>query len=153
MSRFKLAVLIFLLSSFLVPAGVQAVKPRPPVQLMLQDAVFSETETEITLTAHSNIETDSLVLSLTLPSDLSLLEGELEWEGPLSVGAEQMIRVIILNPVQTSVIEGKAMIRLPNDSIFEQNNRLTLKESREKSSKPSPPMKQEGNHGSILEFR
>ncbi|VAX28180.1 hypothetical protein MNBD_NITROSPIRAE01-2343 [hydrothermal vent metagenome] len=153
MSRFKRRVFIVLLSYFLFPTLAQAVKPRPPVQLMFQDAVLSETEMEITLTARSNIETNSLVLSLTLPSDLSLLEGELEWEGSLSAGAEQMIRVIILKPVQASVIEGKAVIRLPNDAIFEQENRLILKESGAKSSKPGTPMKQERNHGSILEFR
>ncbi len=153
MSRFKRRIFIVLLSYFLFPTLVQAVKPRPPVQLMFQDAALSETETEITLTARSNIETSSLVLALTLPPEISLLEGELEWEGPLSAGAEQMIRVIILNPGRTSVIEGKAVIRLPNDAIFEQNNRLILKESREKSNKTNPPMKQQGRHESILEFR
>lgn len=153
MSRFKRRVFIILLAYFLFPAPAQAVKPRPPVQLMFQDAALSETEMEITLTVRSNIETSSLVLALTLPSDLSLLEGELEWEGPLSAGAEQMIRVIILKPAQASVIEGKATIRLPNDAIFEQENRLILKKSGEKFLKPSPPMKQERNHESILEFR
>jgi len=152
-SRFKRTVFTLLLSSFLFPAQIQAIKPRPPVQLMFQDALLSETEMEITLTARSNIKTASLVLTLVLPSDLSLIEGELEWEGPLSSGAEQVIRVIILKPERASIIEGKAVIRLSNNAIFEQQSRLILKESQGKSSQPRPPMKQKGNHGSILEFR
>lgn len=153
-SRFKRTFFILLAFSFLFPAFVQAVKPRPPIQLMFQETMLSKTETEITLTARSNIETASVLLTLTLPSDQLFIEGEMEWEGPMSTGAEQIIRVIILKPaVNGAVIEGQATIRLPNETIFEQNNRLVLKESSQKSSKSIPPMKHKGNHESILEFR
>lgn len=154
MSVFKYTVFVLLVLFFLFPARIQAVKLRPPIQLMFQEHALSETELEITLTARSNIETASVSLTLTLPFGVLLIEGEPEWEGPMSAGAEQVIRVVILNPERNgTVITGQAMIRLQSNVVFEQSNRLVLKKSREKPSKPVPPVKHKGNHGAILEFR
>ncbi|MEC4677217.1 MAG: hypothetical protein VST69_00490 [Nitrospirota bacterium] len=154
MSRLKITVFILLSSFFLFPTFVQAVKPRPPIQLMFQEDVLSETETEITLIAHTNMDTDSVSLSMTLPPDLLLVEGETEWEGPMSGGEEQRITVKILKPdTLRSVIEGRAILNLPNDGVFEQYNHFVLKESPQKILKPTPQMKQKGNDESIIEFR
>ena len=156
MSKFKLS--LFILSTVWVfsPAFSAAIKPRPPIQLMFQERALSETEVEITLTARVGIDSDTVSLSIMLPPELFLIEGEAEWEGPMSAGSEQKITVVVLSSgIDGPEIEGRASIRFPGAAVFEQRNRMVLKQSQLSTpeSKPTPPIKRKGNQEAVIEFR
>jgi len=151
---YKTRLLVLFATVFIFPSLAFAIKARPPIQLVFQEQAISETEMEIILTAHANVDSSSVSLTLTLPPELSLIEGETEWEGPMSAGDHQPVRITILKPgTDGAVIEGEAQCKLPNSAVFEQYNRLVLKGGPKQGLKSMPPMQQKGNHESVLEFR
>lgn len=147
---------IFVLTALLLlttPFAVHAAKPRPPVQTAFQQTDLSDDETEITLTARVNTDTESLTLFIDLPLEVFLIEGELTWEGPLQAGEEQRITIKVVNSGGlNTVIQGEAKIRLKGGTEFVQGNQLILNQPSEKRSKPRVPMLRKRNGGTILEF-
>lgn len=154
MFGFKTTFLMFTLFLFSPPYFAEAGKPRPPIQIMLQQTDISEKEILITLTALAHIDTESASLLILLPPHVLVIKGDEKWEGPLEAGAKQTLAVTIQSsgPL-TSGIEGKASIRLSNGTTFEQQIKLILEPSVRPRLAPRPPVKQKGSHEGVLEFR
>ena len=154
MFRFKTALLILTVFLFSPPYFAEAGKPRPPIQIMLQQTDISDGKMRITLTALAHIDTESASLLIVLPPDVLVIKGDEQWEGPLEAGSKQTLEIIIQNfdPL-TSGIEGKASIRLSNGTTFEQQNELILEPTVHKRLTPPLPLKQKGSQESVLEFR
>jgi len=153
---FKNKVLLFLsvLFSIGLPITVQAMKPRPPLQLALSAVDLSEDKTQITLSATANTGNEGVELSLELPLGLLLLEGERTWAGPLNLGDTHTLVLIVQNDgTRTYTILAEAKVRLPNAGHFIQERPLVLNPSALDRSPLAPPIRQRSGGDSILEFR
>ncbi|MFQ5587694.1 MAG: hypothetical protein ACE5F7_02550 [Nitrospiria bacterium] len=151
------SVLTFFLTAIylLTPAlAAHAEKPLPPVQIGFQQNDLSEDETEITLSARVFSDTELLTLVIDLPLEVFLIEGELAWEGPLRAGAEQHIKIKVINSggLHTE-IQGLAEVRLKDGTMFVQKSLFVMSALSEGTVKPVPPLRHKGNGGTTLEFR
>jgi hypothetical protein len=134
----------------------EAVKPRPPLQLSLLEVDLSGKQSQLTLMATANIDSDQVKLSFDLPGGLSFVKGEEEWEGALKKGESKKIEIIVENQIQKSQkVTGKATLHLNGGETFLQQNTITLGDPKEKSSPPppAPSVKRKQGEENILEFK
>jgi len=137
-----------------VTTPVWAVKPRPPLQLSLQQTPLSGGQSRLTMIAKANVDIGHVDLSLELPPGLSLLEGESEWEGALKKGDIKQIEWLVQSPNQAPhQITGKAVIELSAGEKFVEKTTLTLNEEKRETPRRAPSVKRKEGGETILEFK
>lgn len=142
--------LVYLLGIF---SSAEAIKPLPPVQLSLLEARLSDKESRLILTATANVDSSQVQLSIDLPPDLVLTEGEESWEGPLKKGASQTIEMIVESRNHTpQKVIGKAIVHFDQGETFVQRNTLILNSPEGGPPLPAPSIKRKDKE-SILEFK
>lgn len=151
-SRFVFLIqVVFLFGTF---SAAEAVKPRPPLQLSLLQVNLSEKESQVTLIATANVDSDQVKLSIDLPIGLSLVEGVDQWEGALKKGETKKMEVIVENQNRNpQKITGKATLHLNEGETFVQQSTLILNDAKAKSSLPGPSVKRKQGEENILEFK
>ncbi len=148
----------FLLFGFIFPLllGVAfpawAIKPRPPLQLSLQQESIASGQSRVTLRAVANIDILHAELSFPLLPPVTLIEGPYEWKGPLAKGEVKELKIALQHPPGQNVT-GKAMVHLQGGQLFTQQTALTLGELKTASPPSSPAIRHKTKEGDILEFR
>lgn len=131
-----------------------ATKPRPPLQLSLLQTTLSKGQSRLILMATANIDASEVALSIDLPPELTLIEGEDAWKGTLPKGESQKIEIVVQGPdASPRQVVGKAEVHLPEGETFFQKSVLTLNKPKNKSAPPVPSLKRKEGGGSILEFK
>ncbi|MBI3805890.1 MAG: hypothetical protein HY282_19215 [Nitrospirae bacterium] len=156
----SVSIFIFLL---VIALPAWAVKPRPPLQLSLQQSSVSERENRLTMVAKANVDIRDAVLSLELPSGLRLIQGaEDGWEGSLKKGEMQQLDWTVRSgDTLPRQVVGKAVIRLNTGEEFTERSVLTLHEEKKDEKKEedkdertrSPSVKRKQGGENILEFK
>ncbi len=145
---------VFILSIFGLPSFAEAMKPSSPVQVMFHQEDLSEEEIKITFTLATKVDVGDVSISILLPPEVLLIEGEESWEGSLKAGKKKNLELVIQNAGDfASVIEGKVSVRLSSGAVFVQERRLILNRSKSKPPIPLPPLSQKGKNGGVLEFK
>lgn len=131
-----------------------AIKPRPPLQLSLQQAKASEGETMITLTAAANVDINRVTISVELSPGLSLAKGQPEWEGPLKKGEKQQLEFVVQNPNHTpEKVTGKAIVHLEAGGEFIQKSTLIVNRAQNKPPSHSPSVQRKQGDETIHEYK
>lgn len=131
-----------------------AIKPRPPLQLSLQQISLSGGQSRLTMIATANVDIGRVDLSLELPPGLSLIEGEEEWEGAMKRGETKQIEWIIQSPNEAPhKVTGKAVIELNAGEKFVEKATLTLNEGKSDTPRRTPSVKRKEGGETILEFK
>lgn len=131
-----------------------AIKPRPPLQLSLQQTPLSGGQSRLMMIAKANVDIGHVDLSLELPPGLSLLEGESEWEGALKKGDIKQIEWLVQSPNQAPhQITGKAVIELSAGEKFVEKTTLTLNEEESDTPRHTPSIKRKEGGETILQFK
>lgn len=143
---------LFILTAATTPAW--AIKPRPPLQLSLQQTDLSGGQSRLTMIAVANVDVRHVALSLELPPGLSLVDGEEGWEGTLGKGQTQKMEWTIQNPNQIpQKVTGKAVVELNGGEKFVEQATLTLHEAKSDTPLRAPSIKHKEGGETILEFK
>ena len=116
---------VFCLSVFL-SATTWASKPLPPVEIVITEEILPDETSRLTLLATSHRDTDRVQLSLELPSDMPVLDGQSEWEGPMKTGEKKQIDLVVNRHGLTRKIMGKAILYMTERDRFIQKSILIL---------------------------
>lgn len=142
------------LSVMAITPPASAIKPRPPLQLSLQQVPLSGGQSQLMMIARANVDISHVDLSLELPLGLSLVEGEEEWEGPLKKGETKQIEFIVQSPNKAPhQVTGKAVIELTAGEKFVEKATLTLNEVKSDSPRRAPFVKRKEGGETILQFK
>lgn len=142
------------LSVMAITPPAWAIKPRPPLQLSLQQVPLSGGQSQLMMIARANVDISHVDLSLELPLGLSLVEGEEEWEGPLKKGETKQIEFIVQSPNKAPhQVTGKAVIELTAGEKFVEKATLTLNEVKSDSPRRAPFVKRKEGGETILQFK
>lgn len=143
----------FVLVMYITPPA-WAIKPRPPLQLSLQQTSLSGGQSRLMMIAKANVDINHVDLSLELPPGLSLLEGEGEWEGTLKKGDIKQIEWLIQSPNEAPhKVTGKAVIELSAGEKFVEKTTVTLNEEKGDTPRRTPSIKRKEGGETILEFK
>lgn len=155
MLKYKFIFFAQLAILFGIFSPVEAVKPRPPLHLALLQAPLSEKQSQLTLMATANIDSDQVKLSFDLPAGISFVKGEEAWEGSLKMGEIKKIEIVVENQNHTSQkITGKATLHLGEGGTFLQQSTLTLGDLKAKAPPlPAPSIKRKQGEENLLEFK
>ncbi|MDC4205936.1 MAG: hypothetical protein MPW17_05225 [Candidatus Manganitrophus sp.] len=151
-------IVLWIFAAFLFVTAITppawAIKPRPPLQLSLQQIPLSGGQSQLMMIARANIDISHVDLSLELPLGLSLVEGEEEWEGPLKKGETKQIELIVQSPNKAPhQVTGKAVIELTAGEKFVEKATLTLNEAKSDSPRRAPSVKRKEGGETILQFK
>lgn len=142
------------LSVMAITPPAWAIKPRPPLQLSLQQVPLSGGQSQLMMIARANVDISHVDLSIELPLGLSLVEGEEEWEGPLKKGETKQIEFIVQSPNKAPhQVTGKAVIELTAGEKFVEKATLTLNEVKSDSPRRAPFVKRKEGGETILQFK
>lgn len=142
------------LSVMAITPPAWAIKPRPPLQLSLQQVPLSGGQSQLMMIARANVDISHVDLSLELPLGLSLVEGEEAWEGPLKKGETKQIEFIVQSPNKAPhQVTGKAVIELTAGEKFVEKATLTLNEAKSDSPRRAPFVKRKEGGETILQFK
>jgi hypothetical protein len=145
---------VLLVGFFCGPA--LAIKPQSPLDLTLFQSTLSNGSIEVSFEAMANTDLTSVDLSIDIDPSLSLVEGERQWTGTISVGEKKTLKVIVrsgtLLPVE---ITGKSIAHFSSGGLFVQQNRIVLN-----AGEPAPPaqlgdapIRRKRDGRAFLEFR
>lgn len=131
-----------------------AIKPRPPLQLSLQQIPLSGGQSQLMMIARANVDVGHVELSLELPPGLSLLEGEAAWEGGMKRGETKEIELIVQSPNEAPhQVTGRAIIELAAGETFLEKTTLTLNEAKTDATRRAPSVKRKEGGETILQFK
>lgn len=137
-----------------VTSPAWAIKPRPPLQLSLQQTPLSGGQSRLMMIARANVDVGHVELSLELPPGLSLLEGEAAWEGGMKRGETKEIELIVQSPNEAPhQVTGRAVIELAAGETFLEKTTLTLNERKTEMPRRAPSVKREEGGETILQFK
>jgi hypothetical protein len=142
------------LSVITITSPASAIKPRPPLQLSLQETPLSGGQSRLMMIAKANVDISRVDLSIELPPGLSLIEGDEDWEGSLKKGEIKQIEWLIQSPNEAPhKIIGKAVIELSAGEKFVEKATLTLNEAKSDTPRRAPSVKRKEGGETILEFK
>ncbi len=142
----------FLTTIVITPAW--AIKPRPPLQLSLQQTPLSGGQSQLMMIARANVDISHVDLSLELPPGLSLIEGDMDWEGSMKKGEIKQIEWLIQRPNEAlHRVSGKAVIELGAGEKFVEKTTLTLNEEKSDTPRRTPSVKRKEGGETILQFK
>lgn len=148
---FKVLVILFLG----VCSDAFAVKPSPPLKLSLSKSNLSNGQIELTFNVSANVTVEKIELALDLPPSVSLVSGEVKWDGTIAIGEKKDIKASIrtLSNIPAEVI-GRATAYFLHGGSVDQREALLLNPPPEKV-KPrlEPTIKRKQGRETILEFR
>lgn len=135
------------------PASPLSVTISPADENFSQDNVSAGDVLELEVTMISHAELKEVSLTVKLSRHIELLQGEVDWNGPLESGGELVL------PISVKVLEkgrGKikvrAFSRLSETASFSASDTFKIGQGKEK--KPSQlPLKQDGKGRDIIEHR
>lgn len=135
------------------PASLLSVTISPADENLSPDNVSEGDVLELAVTLVSHADLESVSLAIKLSGHIELLQGEVEWSGPLKSGGELVL------PISVKVLKkglGKIKVRafshLSETASFSASD--TFRIGRNKEEKPSRlPIKQDGKGRNIIEHR
>jgi len=130
-----------------------AIKPSPPLILSLTNLDLPNGQIELTLEAEAKVAGVKAALAIVLPPSVSLISGEVKWNGQIAVGEKKEIKALIrtLSNNPEKVI-GFAEVSLPQGGFMTQQETVLLNTPQETRS-PEPLKKPKQEHDTIFEFK
>ncbi|MDT8317766.1 MAG: hypothetical protein RQ824_07230 [bacterium] len=135
------------------PASLLSVAVAPVDESLSLDNVSAGDvlELEVTLLSHADLEKVSLTVKLS--GHIELLQGEVDWSGPLKSGGELLLPISVkILKKGIGKIKVRAFSRISETVSFSASD--TFKIGRDEDKKPSRlPIKEDGKGRNIIEHR
>ncbi len=148
---FTILIVLFLLSG----SEAFAIKPSPPLKLSLVNRDLTDGQIEITFHAQSFVAAEKVELAIDLPPSVSLVSGDIKWDGSIAVGEKKAVKAFIrtLSNIPAKVV-GKGIAHFTHGGSVTQQEILLLNPPQEKASSPRDvPIKRKQGGETLLEFR
>lgn len=98
-----------------------AVKPLPPLELTLERTPSAGQHTHLLLRAKANIDSDRVELTIALPPEIRVIQGDTTWKGQIQKGAVQALEITIQDfPNLPENIRGKAVLEQGGQTYHQQ---------------------------------
>ena len=157
-----LAVTAGLLSASASGAPLMSPKPQTPVHIAIEaarpgvtpDSIKPGEVVDLIVSAVSFVDTDTMTITVAIPTGAVLITGDLFWKGPAKKGEKKIIPIRVRVPQkETGEIKAEMSIMTDGRTAFSASSRYTPGEVKKSKREQRQPVKKDSRGQGVVEYR